>query len=312
MKSVFINIERVCYKLGLDLEQRGELLTCLCPFHSEERPSFTVYTETNSWFCFSCNTGGGPLQLVSLLVEGVANWQDLVLWFQSGTDAFEQTGFRVSPPVGKIRDLLHLDATVVLPKSSRSSDPFLASLGVLYAREGEFAGRHIIPVRLNGDLVAYEARDFTGGLVPKTLIMPRGVRIRSFLWNIDSIEPGSSVIIVEGIKGAIAVMDFGYLNVVSSFGAKLSADQVALLVSRHPREVIIAYDADDAGIEGSSEAVANMFAWTNVYCVNLPEGTDPWDVSKDCWNTCLDNKARVLATDRNRMALSALRERIFC
>lgn len=35
-----------------------------CPFHEDKTPSFKIYTNTNSYFCFSCQKGGGPLEFV--------------------------------------------------------------------------------------------------------------------------------------------------------------------------------------------------------------------------------------------------------
>ena len=40
------------------LKRRGRILTGLCPFHNEKTPSFTVYPETQSYYCFGCGNGG--------------------------------------------------------------------------------------------------------------------------------------------------------------------------------------------------------------------------------------------------------------
>ena len=36
----------------------------LCPFHSEKTPSFTVYTDTQSFYCFGCGAGGDVVSFI--------------------------------------------------------------------------------------------------------------------------------------------------------------------------------------------------------------------------------------------------------
>lgn len=40
------------------LKRRGRNLIGLCPFHNEKTPSFTVYPENGSYYCFGCGQGG--------------------------------------------------------------------------------------------------------------------------------------------------------------------------------------------------------------------------------------------------------------
>ena len=42
----------------VQLKQRGRIHSGLCPFHNERTPSFTVYPETQSFYCFGCGAGG--------------------------------------------------------------------------------------------------------------------------------------------------------------------------------------------------------------------------------------------------------------
>ncbi len=42
----------------VNLIRRGHDFVALCPFHSEKTPSFHVYTDTQSFFCFGCGAGG--------------------------------------------------------------------------------------------------------------------------------------------------------------------------------------------------------------------------------------------------------------
>ncbi|MEG0339630.1 MAG: DNA primase [Oscillospiraceae bacterium] len=42
----------------VQLRARGRTHTGLCPFHGEKTPSFVVYPETQSFYCFGCGAGG--------------------------------------------------------------------------------------------------------------------------------------------------------------------------------------------------------------------------------------------------------------
>jgi DNA primase len=39
---------------------------CVLPNHEDRSPSFVVYPETNSWYCFSCLRGGDVVELARL------------------------------------------------------------------------------------------------------------------------------------------------------------------------------------------------------------------------------------------------------
>lgn len=49
------------------LKRRGKNLVGLCPFHGEKTPSFTVYPETASFYCFGCGVGGDVFTFTSLI-----------------------------------------------------------------------------------------------------------------------------------------------------------------------------------------------------------------------------------------------------
>ena len=46
------------------LKRSGRNLTGLCPFHSEKSPSFVVYPENQSFYCFGCGAGGDIITFV--------------------------------------------------------------------------------------------------------------------------------------------------------------------------------------------------------------------------------------------------------
>ncbi len=48
----------------VNLRRRGRTLNGLCPFHSEKTPSFTVYPESQSFYCFGCGAGGDVITFI--------------------------------------------------------------------------------------------------------------------------------------------------------------------------------------------------------------------------------------------------------
>ena len=49
---------------GVDLRGTGRVRQGLCPFHEETEGSFTVYSDTERWFCFGCGAGGDVLDFM--------------------------------------------------------------------------------------------------------------------------------------------------------------------------------------------------------------------------------------------------------
>ena len=49
---------------GVELKPSGRRLAGRCPFHRDRDPSFVVYPETASWFCYGCHAGGDVIDFV--------------------------------------------------------------------------------------------------------------------------------------------------------------------------------------------------------------------------------------------------------
>ncbi len=48
----------------VQLRHKGRIHSGLCPFHSEKTPSFVVYPESNSFYCFGCQSGGSAINFI--------------------------------------------------------------------------------------------------------------------------------------------------------------------------------------------------------------------------------------------------------
>ncbi len=51
----------------VNLKRRGKNLVGLCPFHGEKTPSFTIYPESGSFYCFGCGVGGDIFTFTKLI-----------------------------------------------------------------------------------------------------------------------------------------------------------------------------------------------------------------------------------------------------
>ncbi|MCH5298689.1 MAG: DNA primase [Ruminococcus sp.] len=48
----------------INLKRRGRNMVGLCPFHGEKTPSFNIYTENGSFYCFGCGVGGDVITFI--------------------------------------------------------------------------------------------------------------------------------------------------------------------------------------------------------------------------------------------------------
>lgn len=150
-----------------------------------------------------------------------------------------------------------------------------------------FRGRLIFPIRnVQGEAVGFGARKLSeeNKEQPKYInTQETEIYNKSFiLYGLDfakeSIRKEDFSIIVEGYTDVIASHFAGVLNVVSSSGTALTHGQLELL-SRHTKNIALAYDMDFAGDEATKRgiflAVERGF---NVSIISFTGGKDPKDI----------------------------------
>ena len=74
------------------LKRRGKNLVGLCPFHSEKTPSFTVYPENGSFYCFGCGVGGDIFTFTGL-IENLDYGESIKLLAERSGVALPQDGY---------------------------------------------------------------------------------------------------------------------------------------------------------------------------------------------------------------------------
>lgn len=164
----------------------------------------------------------------------------------------------------------------------------LEKLGVVLARSkgkpgfyDRFRNRVMFPIwDIRGKVVGFGGRVLDDS-VPKYLNSPETILFNKshLLYGInkaaESIRRNDQAIIVEGYLDVITCHQAGISNVVASLGTAFTREQGKLLL-RYSQAVIMAYDADAAGVH------ATMRGWQllddlgcRVRVVSIPDGKDP-------------------------------------
>ncbi len=142
-----------------------------------------------------------------------------------------------------------------------------------------FYNRLIFPIiDKRGNVVAFGGRTLNDGNPKYLNSSDTNVYKKSenlYAINVARTTCCDSFILAEGYMDVIALHAAGFTNTVASLGTALTPQQ-AKLISRYAKEVIIAYDSDDAGKKAATRAIPILReAGLVVRVLNLGEFKDP-------------------------------------
>ncbi len=153
-----------------------------------------------------------------------------------------------------------------------------------------FRGRIMFPLLdTRGNTVGFSGRvlpwteDETSGKYinsPETELYHKSKLLYPLYHTKEAVRQKNSVVIVEGEFDVLSSLRAGVKNVVAVKGSALTEDQVKLL-SRYCNTIILALDADTAGIAAAKRAIGVVqAAEMNIKVVELTEGKDPDELVK--------------------------------
>jgi DNA primase len=281
---------------------RSQLEGC-CPIHRGQREdSFRASLSKNVFHCFACQAHGNVLDFVAAMErcsvrEAACRLQR---WFGVAASVrMANSGGtpRGTPVPGRERkgELVREKEGCNAPLHFVLTDvdtahPYVQQRGIdrmtaaefgvgFYGGPGLMSGRIVIPIRnTSGEIVAYAGRAPDGRL-PKYKL-PAGFRKAWELFNIHRAAATSSrtVIVVEGYFDCLRVHQAGFSFVVALMGSALSANQERVLTERY-EQVILMLDGDAAGRAASQVIGARLSERCSVVRVQVPEGTQPDQLS---------------------------------
>lgn len=316
----------------VSLKRRGSTLVGLCPFHNEKTPSFTVYPDTQSFYCFGCGAGGDAVGFIRRM-ENLDYIDAVKLLAERAGMQLPQDGFDDS--IGKRRRRileanreaarfyhsylmseggkagLHYflgrgltrktitkfglgmapDAWDMLIKHLKSKGfSFTEMLDAGLVKKGNkgyydnFRNRVMTPIiDVRGNVIAFGGRVLDDSK-PKYINTGDTLAYKKtnelFALNIAKDSGKDTLILCEGYMDVISMHQAGFTNSVAGCGTALTGEQVRQ-ICRYAKEVILAYDADEAGQKAVQKAMY-LFkdADIKVRVPVLQYGKDPDEIIK--------------------------------
>ncbi len=144
-----------------------------------------------------------------------------------------------------------------------------------------FRNRIIFPIFAhNGDVIGFGGRVLDDEMPkyinsPETDIFSKGKNLYGLFQGRDFIRRNNQIILVEGYTDCIKLHQYGIRNVVASLGTAFTIEQ-ATLIKRYAEEIIILYDADDAGQRETLKVIDALSKDDiRISTVTLPGSIDP-------------------------------------
>ena len=345
----------------VNLKRAGRISKGLCPFHGEKTASFTVYPDTQSYYCFGCGNGGDVITFIKNIenldyIDAVRFLADRV-----GLDVPDENSYDSTMNKRRLRMLeanreaarfFHkclqtkegaigyryfkgrglTDETIVkfglgfAPDSFNALTNYLISKGFTkeelvfanLARRSQknpqniydnFRNRIMFPIiDVKGNVIAFGGRVMDDSK-PKylntsdTLVYKKSMGV--FALNLAKKSGKDSLILCEGYMDVIALHQAGFTNAVAGLGTALTSEQAQLL-SRYASEILISYDADEAGQKAAARALT-IFKKTNakIKILRLSGGKDPDEIIK---NYGVEKMKAIITGAANEIEFALLRE----
>ncbi|KKT60316.1 MAG: primase protein [Parcubacteria group bacterium GW2011_GWC1_44_26] len=132
---------------------------------------------------------------------------------------------------------------------------------------------------------------------PETEVFHKSRALFGFSQARDAIRSEDSCVLVEGQMDLILSHQAGVKNAVASSGTALTSEHLEM-IKRFTKNIVLAFDADDAGISAAHRAVELALSQDmSVRIARLPKGMDPADVARkdpSQWVDAVKNAKQVI------------------
>jgi DNA primase len=301
-----------------------------CPFsghqHGDQNPSAYMNRENTAWFCHSCKRKGNAVTFLTeygeiSVMEASRFLKERYGGAQADPDSVSmrvelerhlkgrvQVDTPRDQPLDEIlRDEYSIDWDYVrkIPRKK-----WIAPINYIVGRGFTFktladwdigydvlSDRITIPVcDVTGKLVGFKGRAHLPHQKPKYLVLGGEkwgfdrYHIGQHVFALDRAK-GQTLIVCEGELNAIAMWQMGFTNAVAVSGSNLTRHQ-ALLLRAHAEKLIIFFDSDQGGYDGTRVMIDTLRDYIPMSVVPDHEG-DPASMDERSVRSIIDNAESV-------------------
>lgn len=286
----------------IEVTKDGSLYKALCPFHQEKTSSLKIYPETQSFYCYGCNTSNG-----SDIISFVMNFEKVsfaeackILAQRSGLNIAESEDeqiMRTEKEAVTKRNRRYFKALKENPEAlqylySRGiTDDTIARyrLGYVPLDEHPEKNRNRISFAIM-DICSQPDKAHTLSMAYRTLnneepkyrndpnsrIYKKSNALYLLSHAVQSVRDQGHAIVVEGYMDALRLHQAGMTNTVSIMGTSFAVEQMKLL-RKYTDMVYLWLDNDDAGRTASRGALPDLlklgFSVYLVHSIKDPDET---------------------------------------
>lgn len=255
--------------------------TACCPFHDDQKPSFSINTE-GLWICFACGEKGNLSQLISKLKGSIENYKVNLQILNINLDNLLQPQKQVKKRIAGISYYPYLNEQDV-PQYllNRLAFKTIREFELGFSDQEMYKDYIIIPVKFENKFVGFQARLIGDDPNKQRYLNPHNWDIKKYLFNYDLAKQYDTIIVTEGVFSVMSMYEKNIKNSVATFGAAISNEQVSLLLRTNAKHIVLCLDNDEPGLKTMLEIGKIISDFIDTRVMILPEGKDPNDLSRN-------------------------------